>query len=281
MTILDSHVHVWDPREIPHPWLDGVDVLNRPFLPQNIDTADGRIGEWVFVETDADAAYARTEAEWVAGLDWPGLRAIVAHAEFGRGDLDAQLDGLADLPLVVGVRPSLQNGPDALLASDAFASDLIRTGERGLTFDACVRWHQLDLLVAAAERAPGTRIVLDHLGKPPVAEGLDSEAGAAWRASLTRLAALPHVFVKCSGLPAEAGSAAAFAQIAGVYDRVALDAFGADRAMFGGDWPVSGAEGFGIPLARAVDALRAASSRAEWARLAGDSAREFYGLANI
>jgi len=281
MTILDSHAHVWDPREIPHPWLDEVDVLNHPFLPQSIDTAGGRIDEWVFVETDALPSFARAEAQWVAALDWPGLRAIVAHAEFGRGDLDAQLDALEDQPLVVGVRPSLQNGPDALLASDEFARDLVRTGERGLTFDACVRWHQLDLLADAAARAPETRIVLDHLGKPPVAEGLISEAGAAWRGSIARLAAMPHVFVKCSGVPAEAGSAAAFEAAAGVFDRVALDAFGADRAMFGGDWPVSGAEGFGIPLARAVDALRAVSSPAEWARLAGDTARDFYGLVNI
>jgi L-fuconolactonase len=276
MTILDSHVHVWDPEQIPHPWLDDAPPLNRAFLPANIDTAGGRIGEWIFVETDAIAAFARAEADWVAGLDWPGLRGVVAHVEMARGDLEPQLDELQGARLLVGVRPSVQNDPSDIIASAEFAADLRVIGSRGLAFDACVRWHQLDALADAATRAPETRIVRDHLGKPPVLEGLESAQGSAWRRGIERLAELPNVFVKCSGVPAEAGDA--FDEVAGVFDRLALDAFGADRAMFGSDWPVSGEAGFGVPVARAVDALRAVASEAEWSRLAGDTARAFYGV---
>ena len=276
MTILDSHVHVWDPEQIPHPWLEEAPALNRAFLPGNIDTAGGRIGEWIFVETDAIPAFARAEADWVAGLDWPGLRGIVAHVEMARGDIEPQLDELEGARLLVGVRPSLQNGPADVIASAELAADLREVGSRGLVFDACVRWHQLEALVQASSAAPETRIVLDHLGKPPVLEGLDSAQGSAWRRGIERLAALPNVFVKCSGVPAEAGQA--FGEVAGVFDRVALDAFGAERAMFGSDWPVSGEVGFGVPVARAVDALRETVTDAEWVRLAGDTARAVYGL---
>lgn len=276
MTILDSHVHVWDPEQIPHPWLEEAPALNRAFLPGNIDTAGGRIGEWIFVETDAIPAFARAEADWVASLDWPGLRGVVAHVEMARGDVELQLDELQGARLLVGVRPSLQNGPADIIASSEFAADLREIASRGLAFDACVRWHQLDALVEAASRAPETRIVLDHLGKPPVLEGLESAQGSAWRRGIEHLAALPNVFVKCSGVPAEAGDA--FDEVAGVFDRVALDAFGSERAMFGSDWPVSGEAGFGLPVARAVDALRAAVSEAEWSHLAGATARAFYGI---
>jgi L-fuconolactonase len=219
MTILDSHVHVWDPEQIPHPWLDDAPPLNRAFLPANIDTAGGRIGEWIFVETDAIAAFARAEADWVAGLDWPGLRGVVAHVEMARGDLEPQLDELQGARLLVGVRPSVQNDPSDIIASAEFAADLRVIGSRGLAFDACVRWHQLDALADAATRAPETRIVLDHLGKPPVLEGLESAQGSAWRRGIERLAELPNVFVKCSGVPAEAGDA--FDEVAGVFDRLA------------------------------------------------------------
>ena len=276
MTILDSHVHVWDPEQIPHPWLEEAEPLNRAFLPANIDTAGGRIGEWIFVETDAIPAFARAEADWAASLDWPGLVGIVAHVEMARGDIEAQLDELQGARLLVGVRPSLQNGPADVISSEEFAADLREIASRGLTFDACVRWHQLDALVSAAKAAPEARIVLDHLGKPPVLEGLDSAQGHAWRRGIEALAALPNVFVKCSGVPAEAGDA--FDEVAGIFDRVALDAFGAQRAMFGSDWPVSGEVGFGLPVARAVDALRAVVSDAEWAWLAGETARAFYGI---
>lgn len=276
MTILDAHVHVWDPEQIPHPWLEDAPPLNRAFFPGNIDTAGGRISEWVFIETDAIPAFARAEADWVASLDWPGLRGIVAHVEMARGDLDAQLDDLQGARLLVGVRPSLQNGPTDIIASGEFAADLRDIGSRGLAFDACVRWHQIEALAEAAAGAPDTRIVLDHLGKPPVLEGLESAQGSAWRRGIERLASLPNVFVKCSGVPGEAGDA--FGEVAGIFDRVALDAFGAERAMFGSDWPVSGEVGFGVPVARAVDALRLVSSSDEWARLSGNTAREFYSL---
>lgn len=278
MSVLDAHAHVWDPRILSYPWLRGVPPLDRPLLPADIDDADGRISEWVFVEADADPADARAEIDWVASLDWPGLVGVVGHVEVA-ADVDRQLDGLAEQPLLVGVRPSLQGAPDALLASDDLVRVLRRAGARGLTFDACVRWPQIDLLADALAQAPGVRVVLDHLGKPPVADGLASDAGERWRGSLTRLAALPDVVVKISGLPAEAGGEEGFLASAGAFERVALDAFGAERAMFGGDWPVSGPPNVGVPVARALDALRREASEDEWEMLSGSTARAFYGIA--
>ncbi len=52
------------------------------------------------------------------------------------------------------------------------------------------------------------------------------------------LAQRPSVHVKLSGLPAESESAWTPEQIEPFLD-VALDAFGPDRLVYGGDWPVS------------------------------------------
>lgn len=278
MSVLDAHAHVWDPGLLSYPWLAGLPALNRPHLPPDIDDADGRIASWVFVEADAEPAFARAEVDWVAGLDWPGLAGIVGHVE-ARGDIDRQLDDLAGQPLVVGVRPSLQNASDDHLASDDLLHTLRRTGERGLTFDACVRCGQLDLLADSIAQAPDTAVVLDHLGKPPVVDGIASDAGRLWRRALDRLAALPNVSLKCSGLPAESGDEETFLARAADFTRAGLDAFGAGRAMFGGDWPVSGPGATGIPVAAAIDALRLEASEDEWEALSGATAREFYGVA--
>ena len=88
---------------------------------------------------------------------------------------------------------------------------------------------------------PGLTFVLDHAGKPSVGGDL-----TGWSAAVRDLAARPNTVCKLSGLVTEvvpemaAGPwsanpvRAAFAEVADVV----LSAFGADRVMFGSDWPV-------------------------------------------
>ncbi|WP_164093865.1 amidohydrolase family protein, partial [Stenotrophomonas maltophilia] len=57
-------------------------------------------------------------------------------------------------------------------------------------------------LLTVAKRHQELTIVIDHMAKPPIAEGrLDP-----WRADMAALAALPNVFCKLSGLVTEAGA---------------------------------------------------------------------------
>jgi L-fuconolactonase len=278
--LLDAHVHVWRPAALPYPWLAGAPALDRAFGPGDIDDAGGAIREWIFVEADADLGAALQEVAWVSGLDWPGLRGIVAHADLTSADLAAHLRALGRHPLVRGVRHSLQDAPLEVLASAAFVRGLRAVGEAGFTFDACVRWPQLEALAEATAQTPGTAVVLDHLGKPPVAEGIDSEAGVRWRRAVGRLAEQPHVQVKLSGLAAEARGEARLAQHAPAFLRAGLELFGPDRAMFGGDWPVSGVPGAGVPVARSLDLVRDAVAPHDHARVLGGTARRFYRLAS-
>ena len=97
---------------------------------------------------------------------------------------------------------------------------------------------------------PDLRVVLDHLGKPPVDEGIASDAGARWRDGIRSLAALPGLHVKLSGLPAESADAAAYDAHVDDFIRFGLEAFGPERSMLGSDWPVSALLGAGEPTPR-------------------------------
>jgi L-fuconolactonase len=85
-----------------------------------------------------------------------------------------------------------------------------------------------------AQGIPDLRIVIDHLGKPPiVGRGFEP-----WGSLLARAARMPNVFAKMSGLDVGESDRWTAADIASYVDH-ALELFGPDRLMFGSDWPVA------------------------------------------
>ncbi|QFG69487.1 amidohydrolase family protein [Ornithinimicrobium pratense] len=274
--ILDAHVHVWDPDRFRYDWL-GAAGLDRPYLPGALEDAAGEVDEWIFVEADAAPASAFDETLWVSSLTWPGLRAIVAGIDLESCDLAARLVRLSAIPLVRGVRHGLQNAPAESFCSPRLRAGLRQVAAAALRFDACVRWPQLPDLVELVRSVPEAVVVLDHAGKPPVDAGLHSDEGRAWARSLTALAA-EGVFVKLSGLGAEASSPEVLRRNAPDLLRAAVDAFGPDRCMFGSDSPVSTGERTGVATAEWVTLVRETVGEGAWPLVSREVARMFYGI---
>lgn len=280
--LLDTHVHVWGASSIDYPWLAEVPPLDRVCAPHQIDRAGALTTRMVAVEADAAPADRLSEAQWIAGLadEWPELAAIVAGVDL-RDDLPRQLDALSRIDLVVGVRHQLQSEPVATWRIETITAGMAELARRGWAFDACVRHSQLPALVEIARSSPETRIVIDHLGKPPVDAGIASAEGVAWRGAIRRLAELPQVHVKISGLAAESVDEASFDAHADDFIAAAVEAFGVERSMIGSDWPVSAMLGGKSTLSGWVERIRRAVSPtpAEWDLLAAGAGEKFYGLA--
>jgi L-fuconolactonase len=83
-------------------------------------------------------------------------------------------------------------------------------------------------------------MVIDHLAKPPIKEPQDSASWHQWRTLLSRAAENPLVYAKVSGLYPSDGELTDWHadDVAPAVD-FALETFGADRLMYGGDWPIS------------------------------------------
>jgi L-fuconolactonase len=234
--IVDAHVHYWDTARRHHAWLDHEPDLRRPFGPADLDAGGWDVAGVVAVQADCREDEGLDEARWLASLavDGPVL-GVVAHAPLERGAAAADsLDALRQVPGVVGVRRLLQDEPTALVTDPAFVAGVRSLAPLGLTFDVCVREHQLTAVAALAAAAPEVRFVLDHLGKP------DLERGdiARWRAAIADLARRPNVTCKLSGLATEAGASRRWEAKALPCLAHALDAFGPARCLFGSDWPV-------------------------------------------
>ena len=177
--------------------------------------------------------------EWAAdqAVNDPRLQGIVAAApvEFGER-VRAYLAALqATSPLIKGVRRNLQNEPDAAFClRDDFVQGVRLLPAYSFSFDLCVRHWQLPMVIELVRRCPDTLFILDHLGKPAVKEHLLDP----WRELLAQLASLSNVWCKVSGLVTEADPQRCTPEELAPYVAHALEVFGQDRVVFGGDWPV-------------------------------------------
>lgn len=253
--VVDSHLHLWDPGRLHYPWLDREPRLRRAFLPTDLD-ADGVTVEGVVaVQADCAPAESTDEVHWLqrCAQTWPVLHAVVAHAAVETGArCRAALDALSGENLVVGVRRLLQDEPPGFAVAPAFIDGVRLVGHYGLTFDLCVRQHQLREVAELVRRCPDVTFVLDHLGKPRVA----SRPRPEWVGDLAALGALPNVRCKLSGLATEAIDASPDPVSFRPYLRHAVDVFGPTRCLFGSDWPVSStAIGYPAWLAAVRDAI--------------------------
>ena len=134
----------------------------------------------------------------------------------------------------------------------------------------------LALVPRLMHRHPSLRLVIDHLGKPPV--GGDASQFEEWSRLLRGAAASPRVAAKLSGLASAVGAPDGWTvddlrPIVGE----AVAAFGPDRLMYGGDWPVSNLAG---GYRRTFEGLHAALdvSQRDLERIHRGTAVEWYGL---
>jgi L-fuconolactonase len=227
--IVDAHQHFWDPARFDYPWMtDDVAALRRPYLPGDLRPvleANGVAGT-ILVQ----ARGSLDETQWLLELAAEAgfVRGVVGWVDL-TGDVPAQL-ALLTGPLV-GVRHQVHDEPDAdwLLRADV-KRGIAAAGEAGLAFDLLVRARELPAAVETARRLPNVRFVLDHVAKPPFRSG----DLTAWATGVAALAELPNTTCKLSGLFTEAGEGT---DVRPVVEQ-ALAWFGADRCMFGSDWPV-------------------------------------------
>ena len=135
----------------------------------------------------------------------------------------------------------------------------------GLTYDILIFPCQLSAAIDLVSQFPEQKFVVDHLAKPPIAATIFSP----WREQIEELAKLPNVFCKLSGFMTEADWQSWREADFNPYFDVVLAAFGAERLMFGSDWPVALLAGSYDQACSIVnhyiDKLSAPSALASWA----------------
>lgn len=240
-SIVDTHLHLWHPLQLRYPWLDDIPLLNQPHLIEDFSAASESVAidSMVFVQCEADSSQFFQEADWVSSLarEEPRIKGIVAWAPLEKGEsVRDDLERLMAFPLLRGIRRIIQfeSDLDFCLRPD-FVAGVRALADFDLSFDICVDHRHLANTLRFVERVPDVRMILDHIGKPNIREGVMQP----WARQVRELAEFPNVFCKISGVATEADHGNWSVGQLEPFITTAIESFGMDRVMYGGDWPVS------------------------------------------
>ena len=249
---IDAHHHLWDLQAVHYPWLmakgevrffgDPTPIARDYLLPEF--TADAaRHGMTGSVHIQVGAQDGMAEAAWVesiaANSEWQMRQ--VAFCDLSSPTLADDLDYLASLPSVVGVRQIIGRAPgeDALtgtrelITATAFQEGLSLLAKKGLSFDLQLLPELMAPMADILAKVPDLPVALCHAGSP---YDRSPEGIAQWAKALESLSSQSQITVKLSGLGmfAHGWEAQDFAPLV----KIVIDQFGAKRVMFGSNFPV-------------------------------------------
>ena len=274
--IIDSHQHFWNPARGDHDWMPkGDPILDRVYSPQDL------VGHLVQNQVDGtvlvQAAATVNETEYMLGLADASdfVKGVVGWVDFERPEDLKVLERLRHHPKFKGVRPMIQDIPDVdwMLREDVqwgFAA----LADLDLTLDALGFPRHMANFLTLLKRHPRLRVVLDHGLKPEIR---NPETFGFWAEGMSRLAGETGALVKFSALVTEDTPAWSVERLHPYVDHL-VSAFGAERVMWGSDWPVVRLRCEYDAWFHAARHLTAGFSHLDQRWIWGDTARDFYRL---
>lgn len=251
--MIDAHHHIW--RQSDLPWLVGPEQP-RIFGPYAAIRRDYAIEEYladlegtgitksVYVQANWATERFADEVAWVQSVadehGWP--HGIVGYADFTVEDVRPQLDRLTDYPLMRGIRQQLHWHENPLYrfaaradlpADPDFQRNVAHLTEYGWSFDLQVFAGQMADAAQLAEACPGVTFILQHAG---MLEDTSEDGWSGWREGMKQLAALPNVVTKLSafGTFIHRNDPHFIATMIAETE----DIFGANRCLFGSNFPI-------------------------------------------
>lgn len=251
LSILDTHQHLWDLSRITLDWIKDIPELDRSFLLDDY-TAQTRcpqgsqppysVDRTLYMEVDVPDDQIDVETDWVLEScrdESSPMVGLIASARPGSASFDRSLKKANENPEIRGFRRVLHTdatGPGYCLQPD-FQRDIHRLGDLGLTFDLCLRREELVDAGKLADACRNTRLIVDHCGNADV-RMTDAEF-RSWAETMKDIARRDNVFCKVSGFVWTIQDPAwSYESTIRPILQVVYDAFGSERMLFGGDWPV-------------------------------------------
>ena len=236
MLRIDSHNHFWLFNKSRDSWItDEMSILRRNFLPSDLDTEMRAANMNGCISVQADQSEEETRFLLSLANKNPFIKGVVGWIDLCADNVEERLLYYAEEKKLKGFRHILQGETDrAFMLMPSFNKGIAALHTYGFVYDIIIHPDQLPFIHQFIKQHPQQKFVIDHIAKP----NIKAKEINDWQTYMRRVAQFPNVYCKVSGVATEADwkrwQPADFVP----YLEVVWNAFGAERVMFGSDWPV-------------------------------------------
>jgi len=234
MTIIDSQVHIWAPETAEKPYAtENASTPHRPVplgreeLLREMDGAGVQRCVLVPPTWEAD----RNDTSLEAARLHPDRFAVMGRLSLTKPESRAAIANWKQQPHMLGIRMVFNRGQSGAWFTDGTADWFWDAAERYDIPVMALAPNDVPKFGEIAERHPGLRLVVDHMGLNSVLRGKPLGPSVD---NVVKLARLKNIAVKVSALPCYVDEAYPFPTLHSLVRRV-VDAFGPERCFWGTD----------------------------------------------
>ena len=234
--MIDSHHHLWRYTNEGYPWIPISSPLAKDQLAPELEVVASE--SFITGTIVVQARQVIEESDFLLTLadQTDRIQAVVGWVPLIDENVSVHIERLSAFPKFKAVRHVLQEEPDDYFLRDDFHCGLSLLPSFGLRYDLLIFQRQIPVAIQLVDRQPDLPIILNHIAKP---EARNGRIESAWRSGMKELAKRDNLLgVKFSGLLTEFPEGEGDAETVAAYFYETLEIFGADRVMFGTDWPV-------------------------------------------
>jgi L-fuconolactonase len=235
--MLDTHHHLWSYSADEYPWIPANTPLAQNQLLAELEEATSAAGVTGTIAVQARQTIEESTFLLKIADQSELIRGIVGWLPLVSKKVEEDLEHFSDHPKFVGIRHVLQDEPDEYFLRNDFHRGLSKLPAHDLRYDILLYQHQIPVATKLVDRQPELGMIIDHIAKPKAQNGrIESE----WRGGMKELAKRENILgVKFSGLATEFPERDEIdPSTIRAYFEETLEIFGAERVMFGTDWPV-------------------------------------------
>jgi L-fuconolactonase len=232
---IDSHQHFWKFNPVQHAWInEEMSVIRKDFLPRDLKPVldQNNINGCIAVQVD----HSTDDTDFLLELAGQNhfIKGVVGWVDLKSAQLENELKSYKNNSTLKGFRHILQGQPKEEMLDPAFIKGVNTIGRLGFTYDLLIYHNQFADALNFLSQTHDCRIVIDHLGKPPIRSG----EIAQWSKDVAAASSFKNVYCKLSGMVTEADWVRWKNDDLFPYIDSIFQSFGSKRIMYGSDWPV-------------------------------------------
>jgi L-fuconolactonase len=278
MIKVDTHQHFWNLSEAEYAWLvPAYGPIYATFEPHDLEPQLKAAGIDKTVLVQSANSYEDTASMLVHAdyNDWIG--AVIGWVNILDPDeTNRRIEMYKKHPKFRGIRHLIHEEKDPDWVIQRAVLESLKVLERhNMVYEVVAVFpNHLKHVPRLAENAPNLKLVIDHLAKPPIKD----KGMSPWSDQMRAAAQYPNVYAKVSGLNTAADWNTWSAADLKPYLDFTFEVFGADRMMFGGDWPVCILAGDYAKVWIESNKAMEGRSQPEIDAVLGGTAAKFYNL---